>query len=80
MKKITKAHETALLVDHHGYQANGVTYLPHYRNDSLFVGPGYPKQSSTVYTVDDLLKAGATRINLMLWARGKTGAVSTSNP
>jgi hypothetical protein len=77
---MTTTHDTAPRVDNYGYQVNGVTYLPHYRNDSLFVGPGYPRQGIAVYTVDDLLKAGAKRISLMLWTRGKTGSVSTVNP
>ena len=72
-------HDTAARVDNYGYQVNGVTYLPHYRNESLFVGPGYPRQSNHVYTAEELTKAGANRIALMLWPRGKVGVVNYIN-
>ena len=72
-------HDTASLVENYAYQVHGVTYLPHYRNESLFVGPGYPRQSNHVYTAEDLTKAGANRITLMLWSRGKVGVVNHIN-
>jgi hypothetical protein len=68
--------DTVDRVENNAYQLNGVTYLPHYRNDGYFVGPGYPTHNRSVYTVSELLTAGASRISLMLWSRGKTGVVS----
>jgi hypothetical protein len=67
--------DTVDRIENYAYQLNGVTYLPHYRNENLFVGPGYPTHNKFVYTVDDLLWVGANRINLMLWSRGKIGIV-----
>jgi hypothetical protein len=68
--------DTVDRIENHAYQLNKVTYLPHYRNDGFFVGPGYPTHNRSVYTPDLLLAAGATRITLMLWSRGKTGIVN----
>ena len=72
-------HDTVDRIENHAFQVNGMTFLPHYRNDSLFVGPGYPRHNKFVYTAHDLLLAGAIRINLMLWPRGKTGVVNQVN-
>lgn len=72
-------HDTTPRVENYAYQVNGVTYLPHYRNESLFVGPGYPRLSNHVYTAEDLNKVGANRITLMLWPRGKVGVVNHIN-
>ena len=69
------AQDTVDRIENHAFQLNAVTYLPHYRNDQFFVGPGYPTHNRSVYTISELMAAGATRISLMLWSRGKTGIV-----
>ena len=68
-------HETADRMESSAYWLKAVTYLPHYRNDGLFIGPGYPTHNTSVYTAHDLILAGAKRISIMLWPRGKTGVV-----
>jgi hypothetical protein len=62
------------------YELNGITYVPHYRNDSIFVGPGYPLHNQNRYSDVDLQVMGAQPKAMMLWPRGKNGAVSNSNP
>jgi len=71
--------EIAPCVQSYAYKGNGVTYLPHYRNQSVFIGPGYPKRSSKLWTESELEKAGAKRIVTMLWERGTTGVVNSRN-
>ena len=73
---MTPIHDRAPLVENYAYQLKSVTFLPHYRNENIFVGPGYPRQTTTVYTADELLKAGAERIVISLWSRGKMGVVA----
>ena len=75
-----QTHDTAPLAESHGYQVNGVTYLPHYRNDAFFVGPGYPRHTSAVYTANDMLLAGGKKVSIMLWTRGTTGVVNNLKP
>jgi hypothetical protein len=75
-----QTHDTVPLVENYGYQLNGVTYLPHYRNDAFFVGPGYPRHNSAVYTKEELSLSGANKVALMLWSRGKTGIVNNLKP
>lgn len=62
------------------YELNGITYLPHYRNHNVFVGPGYPKISKTRYSADQLEAMKAVPTALMLWSRGSSGEVSDKNP
>ncbi len=62
------------------YELNGITYVPHYRNDSIYVGPGYPLHNKNRYSDVDLQVMGAQPKPMMLWSRGKNGAVSNSNP
>lgn len=40
------------------YCLNGITYVPHYKQDS-YVGPGYTTDRSRCYTVEQLIQAGA---------------------
>ena len=68
------------LVQTRVYQGGGVTYVPHYRNDSIFVGPGYPICNQTRWTAEELEAAGATRAVMMLQHRGKHGQVNNLNP
>jgi len=61
------------------YRLGQITYLPHYRNDSVFVGPGYPRRTQAQYSVADLLAAGAEKDTLALWHRGSGGTVNAQN-
>jgi hypothetical protein len=62
------------------YRLGEVLYVPHYRNSSIFVGPGYPKRDNRTYTVFALEDAGAVKETRMLWSRGLFGEVTTANP
>ena len=66
-------------VENYAYIANGIIYLPHYRNDQVYVGPGYPKRNQILWTAKELEAAGAKRMAMMLWHRGTTGAVDLRN-
>lgn len=55
------------------YVFDGVTYVPHYINDQFFVGPGFPRFQTKLWSVDDLMRAGAKEAWLMLWPRPKHG-------
>ena len=62
------------------YKKNGITYLPHYRNWSIFVGPGYPHACNKRYTAEELVAAGATKDVGMLWSRAQHGEVTDTRP
>ena len=62
------------------YEYNGVTYLPHYRNRNIFVGPGYPFQNTTRYTDVELQLRGAKPKLIQLWQRGQHVTVDHMNP
>jgi hypothetical protein len=58
----------------HVWMKDGITYVPHYRDRTLFVGPGYPMgpgnpKMEHCYTVAELLNAGATQAEMPLWPR-----------
>lgn len=61
------------------YKLNDVTYVPHYRNSTIFVGPGYPTHNKKRYSASELLAAGAASVPEFLWARGAHGVVTDSN-
>ena len=61
------------------YRLGQITYLPHYRNDLVFVGPGYPRHTQAQYSVMDLLAAGAEKDTLALWRRSSGGTVNAQN-
>jgi hypothetical protein len=61
------------------YRLGKITYLPHYRNSSVFIGPGYPLRTQAQYSVMDLLAAGAQKDTLALWHRSSTGTVNAEN-
>lgn len=61
------------------YKLGGITYVPHYRNNSIFVGPGYPIHTSKRFSASELVEAGATSIPEFLWARGAHGIVNETN-
>lgn len=59
----------------------GITYVPHYRNSKLFVGPGYPRYNKSVYTEEFLLMQDAESATIPLWGRPDLpGAVDEANP
>jgi hypothetical protein len=60
------------------YIANGVTYVPHYRNTSVFVGPGYPRHTQAQYSANDLIQGGAQKGMALLWRRSSSGVVSAN--
>ena len=62
------------------YRKDGITYVPHYRNASVYVGPGYPKFNLTRYSEQDLLDAGAKRQEQMMWPRSQYGIVTDEKP
>ena len=43
------------------FKLDGITYVPHYRDVKRYVGPGYPRHTTDVFTASDLFsrKAGA---------------------
>jgi hypothetical protein len=59
---------------------NGITYVPHYRNREIFVGPGYPKHNQHRYSASDLVQMGAKSSSAALWQRGSFGVVNSTFP
>lgn len=62
------------------YKLRGVTYVPHFRNSEIYVGPGYPRANKNRYSAAQLIAAGATATSNLLWSRGDHGVVTDSNP
>jgi hypothetical protein len=62
------------------YRKDGVIFVPHFRNNSVFVGPGYPRHNKNTYTEAELVGAGAVKQPRFLWSRGTAGAVNNANP
>jgi hypothetical protein len=56
------------------YTVNGITYVPHFYNDSFFVGPDYAR-NNRAYTPEFLIRNGARKETAYLWKRGTTGRV-----
>jgi hypothetical protein len=56
------------------YKLNDVTYLPHYLNESVYVGPAYNK-TGRAYSAEFLIRHGAKREAMNLWKRGTTGRI-----
>lgn len=65
--------------DYITFKLNGITYLPHYQDSKLFVGPGYPTHNTHVYTSADLLDAGAKASMAHLWKRVEHSLGKTSS-
>jgi hypothetical protein len=57
-----------------------VTYLPHYRNFNVYVGPGYGNGNYDLYTLNELVDAGAKVEMRFLWTRGSHGEVNERRP
>ena len=51
------------------YVLDGVTYVPHYSNESFYVGPAYYR-TMQAYSPEYLIQQGAVKQNLHLWRRG----------
>jgi len=62
------------------YTLGEVTYVPHYRNTHVYVGPGYPRFTLQRYSVEELLSAGAKQSALPLWYRSNIQVVTDKNP
>jgi hypothetical protein len=62
------------------YKLNDVTYVPHFRNSDIYVGPGYPRANKERYSAAQLIAAGAMATSNLLWSRGNYGVVTDSNP
>jgi len=73
-------YATKDLVEMTVYKKDGVTYVPHYRNSSVFIGPGYPRFNRTRYAEHELIDAGAKRHTMMLWTRSHYGVVTDEKP
>ena len=56
------------------YKLGGVTYVPHFQNDSVFVGPGHDK-SGIAYRASYLIGLGAKEERAMLWKRGTSSVI-----
>lgn len=75
----TSKSEASQLMTHIAYKLGGITYLPHYRNWNVFVGPGYPRATRRRYTSTELVNAGAVAVEQMLWSRGEHGVINDVN-
>jgi hypothetical protein len=78
MKRNTS--EAAPVTAQVAYKLHDVTYVPHYRNSGVYVGPGYPKFTRRVYTAAELVLAGAASVHEMLWSRANHGIVNEIHP
>lgn len=78
MKRNTS--EAAPVTAQVAYKLQDVTYVPHYRNSSLYIGPGYPKFTRRIYTAAELVLAGAASVQAALWSRGNYGIVNAIHP
>lgn len=58
----------------------GIPYVPHYRNESVYVGPGYGQTNFNRYSEQQLLLKGAQYQPELLWERGVNGVVNEKNP
>lgn len=62
------------------YDLRGITYLPHYRNSNVYIGPGYPRHNQDRFSAAELELYGAKPRQAMLWSRAQNGTVSDSQP
>ncbi len=75
-----KQNDPELTYEQTVYHLNGITYLPHYRNCEIFIGPGYPRHNLKRYSSRELEQLGAVAAKEFLWIRGNFGKVSDGNP
>jgi hypothetical protein len=72
------SRELAEKKDYLTFTLNEITYLPHYQDAKLYVGPGYPRQNKSVYTSAELLAKGAKASMLHIWKRAEHGKVQST--
>lgn len=72
--------ELAEMTEYATYYLRGITYVPHFRNKNVFVAPGYPNKNSSIYSMSELMDAGAQKRMRMLWQRGEYGVITPGNP
>lgn len=53
---------------------NGIEYVPHYLNTSVFVGPGY-RDGAVAYSPEYLKAKGGIEVLKPLWRRANLGKV-----
>ena len=70
--------ELAEKKDYLTFNLNGVTYLPHYQDSKLYVGPGYPRHNKNIYTSADLLTMGAKASMSHIWKRVEHGKLHST--
>jgi hypothetical protein len=80
MANLPKSESPADQNEYIVYDLRGVTYVPHFRNQHIYVGPGYPRHNMHRFTDQELQLMGAKPRAAMLWTRGVNGNVSNSNP
>lgn len=51
------------------YKWGQIIFVPHYRNSTAYVGPGYPELAPKLWEERELLAVGAKPIRMMLWSR-----------
>jgi len=54
------------------WELDGITYLPHYLNTEVFVGPGY-REGKVAYSARYLREKGAKASTRALWRRMSFG-------
>lgn len=62
------------------YHLSGITYVPHYRNKNVYVGPGYGRKNITTYSAKELEEAGAIAASKMMLQRAEHGIITPQNP
>jgi hypothetical protein len=72
--------ESAPLLAQVAYKLGDITYVPHYRNSSVYIGPGYPRVDKSRYSAEQLMLKGAIAVTEILWTRGNHGIVTDTNP
>lgn len=56
------------------YIKDGIKYVPHYRNSSVYVGPGY-RDGGVAYSKAYMKQSGAVEEQNLLWVRSTFGKV-----
>lgn len=51
------------------YRLGRITFVPHYTQPGVFVGPGYGRYNLATYTERELIRLGATMGLEFLWQR-----------
>jgi len=51
------------------YRVGRVVYVPHYRKQNIYVGPGFPAHDPRMYYGGELVSMGAIEDHMDLWER-----------